>query len=339
MDETLVQFRNPIQSNLATALSINLGSDSGPCVEVTIPTDQVMQKEGSSVELCCHYKTSVSKNFILEWRFAPLSTAPEMGKQILYFTNNMLYKPGSQASRLSLLQSPPTTGDATIRLDNVRTSDAGTYICEVNNPPDFYGSGSGLIHFTVLMPPSTPVCKGTEYASVGSDATLTCNSAEGTPTPVYAWSHIGSKTPLPLVNMVQDEKTGTLMLTNLSQAFSGTYQCVASNEFGHASCQVTINVTGTAKAGVIVGAVIGVFLAFFLFTVIILYTLQYRKRNKKDSQSTYTGNELREDATAPGITETSLQRRDSDPGNRFLERPSSQAESMSTTKSRLNIVV
>uniref|UniRef100_A0A7M4FQE0 V-set and immunoglobulin domain containing 2 n=1 Tax=Crocodylus porosus TaxID=8502 RepID=A0A7M4FQE0_CROPO len=303
------------------SLSWHCLSDSGPCVEVTIPTDQVMQKEGSSVELCCHYKTSVSKNFILEWSF-PKQTVSFL--QILYFTNNMLYKPGSQASRLSLLQSPPTTGDATIRLDNVRTSDAGTYICEVNNPPDFYGSGSGLIHFTVLMPPSTPVCKGTEYASVGSDATLTCNSAEGTPTPVYAWSHIGSKTPLPLVNMVQDEKTGTLMLTNLSQAFSGTYQCVASNEFGHASCQVTINVTGTAKAGVIVGAVIGVFLAFFLFTLTFLIDFLFYER---------------EDATAPGITETSLQRRDSDPGNRFLERPSSQAESMSTTKSRLNIVV
>uniref|UniRef100_A0A7M4DX22 V-set and immunoglobulin domain containing 2 n=1 Tax=Crocodylus porosus TaxID=8502 RepID=A0A7M4DX22_CROPO len=206
---------------------------SGPCVEVTIPTDQVMQKEGSSVELCCHYKTSVSKNFILEWRFI-VEAGP-----ILYFTNNMLYKPGSQASRLSLLQSPPTTGDATIRLDNVRTSDAGTYICEVNNPPDFYGSGSGLIHFTVLSK-STNATKG--------------------PT-LLVWE-------LPL----------------------------KGNPLRH-------------------------------------------PENKKDSQSTYTGNELREDATAPGITETSLQRRDSDPGNRFLERPSSQAESMSTTKSRLNIVV
>lgn len=53
------------------------------------------------------------------------------------------------------------------------------------------------------VPPSTPVCKGTEYASVGADATLTCKSAEGVPSPVYAWSHIGSKTPLPLANMVQ----------------------------------------------------------------------------------------------------------------------------------------
>lgn len=41
-----------------------------------------MQEQGSSVKLPCHYKTSVNKNFILEWRFAPISTAPEMGKQV-----------------------------------------------------------------------------------------------------------------------------------------------------------------------------------------------------------------------------------------------------------------
>uniref|UniRef100_A0A674IJM9 V-set and immunoglobulin domain containing 2 n=1 Tax=Terrapene triunguis TaxID=2587831 RepID=A0A674IJM9_9SAUR len=173
---------------------------AGPCVEVTVPQDPVMQERGSSVEFPCHYKTSVDKNFMLEWRFAPASIAPE---QILYFTNDKLYKPGSQAERLSLLDDPPTTGDATLQLANIRASDNGTYICEVNNPPDFYGSGSGLIHFTVLMPPSTPVCKGTEYARIGSDATLTCSSVEGVPAPIYTWSRVDSKTSLPLANMVQ----------------------------------------------------------------------------------------------------------------------------------------
>uniref|UniRef100_A0A8C3HBQ9 V-set and immunoglobulin domain containing 2 n=1 Tax=Chrysemys picta bellii TaxID=8478 RepID=A0A8C3HBQ9_CHRPI len=164
--------------------------------------------------------------------------------QILYFTNDKLYKPGSQAERLSLLHDPPTMGDATLQLTNIRASDNGTYICEVNNPPDFYGSGSGLIHFTVLMPPSTPVCKGTEYARIGGDAMLTCSSVEGVPAPIYVWSRVDSKTSLPLANMVQDDQTGKLQLTNLSLAFSGTYQCMASNQFGHASCQVTVNVSG-----------------------------------------------------------------------------------------------
>uniref|UniRef100_A0A8C3RT96 V-set and immunoglobulin domain containing 2 n=1 Tax=Chelydra serpentina TaxID=8475 RepID=A0A8C3RT96_CHESE len=224
---------------------------AGPCVEVTVPRDPVMQEQGSSVELPCHYKTSVDKNFMLEWRFAPAST-------ILYFTNDKLYKPGSQAGRLSLLHDPPTMGDATLQLANVRASDNGTYVCEVNNPPDFYGSGSGIIHFTVLMPPSTPVCKGTEYAHIGGDATLTCSSVEGVPAPIYAWSRVDSKTSLPLANMVQDEQTGKLQLTNLSLAFSGTYQCLASNQFGRASCQVTaIDFHACSEIGVVLGVAVG----------------------------------------------------------------------------------
>lgn len=52
------------------------------CVEVTVPPDPVMQQRGLNVELPCHYKTSILKDFMLEWRFAPGSTAPENGKQV-----------------------------------------------------------------------------------------------------------------------------------------------------------------------------------------------------------------------------------------------------------------
>ncbi|XP_073176698.1 V-set and immunoglobulin domain-containing protein 2 [Lepidochelys kempii] len=295
-----------------------------------------MQERGASVELPCHYKTSVDKTFILEWRFAPGSAAPGQGEPILYFTNDKLYKPGSQAKRLSFLHNPPTMGDATLQLANVRPSDNGTYICEVNNPPDFYGSGSGLIHFTVLMPPSTPVCKGTEYTRIGGDATLTCSSVEGVPAPTYTWSRVDSKTSLPLANMVQNDQTGKLQLTNLSLAFSGTYQCVASNQFGHVSCQVTVNVAEPSASGVIAGAVIGVLLVVLLLGAAAIYLFWYRK---EESRSTVTGNDIREDATAPGISDASLQRHGSDPGSRFLKQPVSRPESASTTKSRLNMVV
>ncbi|XP_074833262.1 V-set and immunoglobulin domain-containing protein 2 [Carettochelys insculpta] len=298
-----------------------------------------MPQRGSSVELPCHYTTSVDKNFMLEWRFAPGSAAPEQGQQILYFTNGKLYTPGSQAARLRLLHDPPTMGEATLQLENVRASDSGTYICEVNNPPDFYGSSSGSIRLTVLMPPSTPVCKVTESAHVGGEATLTCSSVEGVPAPIYTWSRLDSKSALPLANMVLDERTGKLQLTNLSLAFSGTYQCVASNQFGHASCQVTISVSGAAEAGVVAGVVIGVLLVLFLLGAAGLYLFWYRRKDKKDSQCAYTGNDIREDATAPGISDTSLQRRASDPGSRFLDQPASRPESASTTKSRINIVV
>lgn len=70
--------------------------------------------------------------------------------QILYFTNGDLYPTGPKAERASLLQYPPTGGVATLKLADVHPSDTGTYLCHVNNPPDFYTNGLGLINLTVL---------------------------------------------------------------------------------------------------------------------------------------------------------------------------------------------
>lgn len=41
-----------------------------------------------------------------------------------------------------------------------------------------------------------------------------------------------------------DEVSGQLILTNLSLASSGTYRCVATNQMGSASCELTLSVTG-----------------------------------------------------------------------------------------------
>lgn len=70
--------------------------------------------------------------------------------QILYFTSGHLYPTGPKAKRASLLQNPPTAGVATLKLTDVHPSDTGTYLCQVNNPPDFYTNGLGLINLTVL---------------------------------------------------------------------------------------------------------------------------------------------------------------------------------------------
>lgn len=47
---------------------------------------------------------------------------------------------------------------------------------------------------------------------------------------------------LPLYSL--DEVSGQLILTNLSRASSGTYRCVATNQMGSASCELTLSVTG-----------------------------------------------------------------------------------------------
>lgn len=49
----------------------------------------------------------------------------------------------------------------------------------------------------------------------------------------------GRLPPYPL-----DEVSGQLILTNLSLTYSGTYRCVATNQMGSASCELTLSVTG-----------------------------------------------------------------------------------------------
>ncbi|XP_076968693.1 V-set and immunoglobulin domain-containing protein 2 isoform X2 [Tamandua tetradactyla] len=219
-------------------------SAPGRAVEVKVPAEPLSKPVGQTVELTCSYSTSVGDNFVLEWSFVQPGKPVSASQPILYFTNGHLYPTGSKAARASLLQNPPTGGVATLKLTDVRPSDTGTYLCHVNNPPDFYTNGLGLINFTVLVPPSSPLCSQSGQTSVGGAAVLRCSSSQGAPRPVYNWVRLGSSpTPSP-GSMVQDEVSGQLILTNLSLTSSGTYRCVATNQLGTASCELTLSVTG-----------------------------------------------------------------------------------------------
>lgn len=206
---------------------------------------------------------------------------------------------------------------------------------QVNNPPDFYSNGLGLINLTVLVPPSSPLCSQSGQTSVGSSAALRCSSSEGAPRPVYHWVHLGSSpTPSP-GSMVQDDVSGQLILTNLSLTSSGTYRCVATNQMGSASCELTLSVTDPSK-GRVAGAVIGVLLGVLFLSVAAFCLLRFQKERRKRPKETYGGSELREDAIAPGMSEQTSVR--ADYSNGLLERPHS-ASSVTTTKSKIPMVV
>ncbi|XP_041425136.1 V-set and immunoglobulin domain-containing protein 2 [Xenopus laevis] len=269
-------------------------------VDVTIPESTVVGKTGSNVLLPCIYSSSPGSQFVLEWRFAPGNTAPSDGRQIYYYSDGKMYKPGSQSERLSISVTPPVTGIASIHLNNIISADTGSYVCQVNNPPDFSGTGSGIVKLIVQVPPSTPTCQLNGKAIAGSDATLMCSSAEGYPTPVYSWTFAGSKVSS-FPSMMENERSGSLLITNISQANSGTYQCVATNDQGTATCELTVSVTNAADAGTIAGAVVGVLLAILLIVAVAIYILCYRGKQKKPLKPDYPGNEIREDAMSPGM--------------------------------------
>ncbi|XP_008833329.1 V-set and immunoglobulin domain-containing protein 2 [Nannospalax galili] len=308
---------------------------SGLAVEVTVPTEPLSRPLGGTAELSCTYSTSVGDNFALEWSFVQPGKPISTSLPILYFTNGHLYPTGSKAERASLLHNPPTGGVATLKLADLHPSDTGTYLCQVNNPPDFYTSGMGLINLTVLVAPSNPLCSQSGSTSVGGSAALRCSSSEGAPKPVYNWVHLGSFPTPPPGSMVQDEVSGQLILTNLSLTSSGTYRCVASNQMGSASCELTLSVTDSSE-GRVAGTLIGVLLGVLLLSVAAFCLIRFQKERKKEPKETYRGSDLREDATAPGIFEQASRRAGYSKG---LPERSSPASTMATTKSKLSMVV
>ncbi|XP_056399407.1 V-set and immunoglobulin domain-containing protein 2 isoform X1 [Hyla sarda] len=278
-------------------------------VTVITPERTVVGKAGSTVVLPCQYSTTVGSQFVVEWKFLPGNTQTAKWQQIYYYSDGTTYKPGSQADRLTAVHHTPTSGAASIQLTDISSLDNGTYVCEVNNPPDFSGSGSGIIQLSVLVPPTSPSCHANGNAITGHDITLSCSST-GNPTPVYGWTMVGTKTAL-LPGILENEVTGSLLLTNLSAPMSGTYLCTASNEMGKATCEVTISVSGASEAGVVAGAVIGVLLALILIAAILLYLFCYRNRRKETAKSDHPGNEIREDAVSPMMGDEQRRSRDS----------------------------
>ncbi|CAN2388128.1 Immunoglobulin V-set domain [Pristimantis euphronides] len=293
-------------------------------VTVTTPEKTVVGKSGSTVILPCLYSTTIGKEFMVQWRLSRKSGQSSEWHQIYYFSDGTTNKPGSQADRLTAVQNPPTSGVASIQLTNIGWSDNGTYSCEVNNPPDFSGSGYGNIDLSVLVPPTYPTCQSNGNTITGQDATLTCSST-GYPLPIYKWSMVGTKTAL-LPGMMENEITGSLLLTNLSEPMSGTYRCTASNEMGQATCQVTITVSSVGNAGVVAGAVIGVLLALILIAAILFYLLHYRKKRKHAPKSDHPGNEIREDAVSPMMTDEQRRYRESHHSQGSRDRSENRAQ-------------
>uniref|UniRef100_A0A8C4TM74 V-set and immunoglobulin domain containing 2 n=1 Tax=Erpetoichthys calabaricus TaxID=27687 RepID=A0A8C4TM74_ERPCA len=260
--------------------------------QVTVPSEPVFGKVGSTVLLPCTYNTNFVKGSAHQLTSALLLiTLISLSLQILYYDGEF-YPVDTRRDRIRLLQSIPTQGTASIEIQSIQPSDTGSYICRVVNPNDWSGNQQGTVNLEVLTPPSTPVCKMSGSTNVGSDVILTCNSVEGNPLPIYDWKKEKGASltiPLPVFLLVSlDQRTGTLVLQNVSFAFTGSYQCTSSNEQGTASCSISVP---TSTAAVVAGAVVGTLLVLLLLGALAAYFVWFKKRHFKGSSS--SGNELR----------------------------------------------
>uniref|UniRef100_UPI00398F5D92 V-set and immunoglobulin domain-containing protein 2-like n=1 Tax=Pristiophorus japonicus TaxID=55135 RepID=UPI00398F5D92 len=273
-------------------------TDAVQSMYVTTDQPTVVVNIGNNATLDCTYSTNVESYFSLEWRFTAGPTANAEAEKILYYTDGNTYKLGPQANRIQLIDQRPTSGVASIKITSTKSSDTGRYTCDINNPPDLSGSSEAFVNLIVQVPPSTPECKVIGKPYIGNNVTLACSSTVGRPVPRYIWSEVspGTAKSSPRV-MVKDSQKGTLFLRNLTMEYSGTYKCVASNVLGERSCQLVLTVTVNNEAGVIVGAVFGILVALLLIAVVTYYLLRHGQKNPKVPA---LGNELREDAVAPG---------------------------------------
>jgi formylglycine-generating enzyme required for sulfatase activity len=117
--------------------------------------------------------------------------------------------------------------NATLTIQNVQSSQAGTYTVRVSNP---YGSktSEGAV-LTVLdrpVPPTITAAPEDRVVNAGVDVVLSV-TATGTAPLAYQWRFNGAAIP--------DAAGATLSLTNAQPANSGTYTVTVSNSAGTAS--------------------------------------------------------------------------------------------------------
>lgn len=145
---------------------------------------------------------------------------PESPPPLFFFLNT------EQSDDLGVIHTTPAgvPWSADIVLNDTRVSDAGTYRCMVNNPPETPDPGIGELELSVvgtwvapgqpgvpsgwgktsvnhvfllsfycfvcLAPPSLPVCQWDGDVNAGGSVTLSCSVAEGTPTPEIRWTKL-----------------------------------------------------------------------------------------------------------------------------------------------------
>ncbi|XP_067852840.1 V-set and immunoglobulin domain-containing protein 1-like [Heptranchias perlo] len=245
-------------------------------VQVTVKDRRMNATEGESVTLPCTYKTTLHdlSKLDIQWTFLRNSFKKHM--QIYFSEVNLTYISQDFKGRLLAAHD---SGNASITIEKLRPSDSGSYLCEVNNPPDFTGTNIGSVVLTVLVPPSKPECGITAHPVKAKSAILTCHSNTGVPAPTYHWMKIVKNVHQNISGHL-DPKTGILIISNISEHEYGVYQCTASNVLGNQSCNVDLSIF-SSDSDHIIGAIVGAVLAAVVIGGIIWVVTHKTKKNAK----------------------------------------------------------
>ncbi|GAA6218365.1 V-set and immunoglobulin domain-containing protein 1-like [Lates japonicus] len=263
-------------------------------ITVRTPQKHVNVTKGGNVLLQCMFVTTAEETtgLTIQWNFVPSSTLMQQQEdiQVYYYQSGKDVIPRPYASRVQPPLSPGMTKNASIIMNNMQPSDAGTYTCEVHNFPDVDGQSTANIFVNVLERPSAPYCSVHGDVESGHLVTLTCHSEHGSPPPQYMWTKLDqNKARMPVPGLTT--KTGIYKISNISQFQFGEYQCNATNVVGFSTC--TIELSPEVGDGVIAGAVIGALLGCVLIILVVWFIAHTVKRHKYKAVKASEGNEMK----------------------------------------------
>ncbi|XP_070808125.1 V-set and immunoglobulin domain-containing protein 1 [Pituophis catenifer annectens] len=244
-----------------------------------MPESALNTTVGANITLPCMYNLATIPDMI-QWNFfgGDLKTP-----SVYMWQHGVPYYFGQFKGRSRVANN---TGNASLTIFNMQTSDTGTYRCSVYNFEDATASeGEKSVSVSVLVPPSKPLCSFDSShhpnIEIGHLVTLACISETGLPKPAYKWYRLIGDKPQPVTELY-NPYSGRLVLGNLSQFEEGYYQCTAINSLGNSSCQIDLT-TKHSESGIIVGALIAAILAAALICIVgwILISREKKKRRKE----------------------------------------------------------
>ncbi|XP_029434710.1 coxsackievirus and adenovirus receptor isoform X2 [Rhinatrema bivittatum] len=263
-------------------------------LELNLSDQAMLEKaQGDKVTLPCQFTVSSTDigQLSIDW---VLSGSADNDRTILMFSEGKVYEQDEALKNRAYFTSPdPTSGDASMEIANLKSSDSGTYQCTVRKAPSMQMK---KIILNVLVKPTDTKCHIHGAQEIGSDIKLMCASKEGTPPLTYTWEKITGTQRLP-ATATADLSSGVLTMKNASQEYSGTYRCSVQNRVGTDECFLMLNVVPPSNtAGAIAGAVIGTLLGLVLLSVLIFCCCRKQKEKKYEKEVPH---EIREDVAPP----------------------------------------
>ncbi|CAK6966640.1 endothelial cell-selective adhesion molecule, partial [Scomber scombrus] len=259
----------------------------GDTQKVEIPRGEIEVVKGHMVVLHAWYSpnSDISKNSVV-WLFVGKES-----QQVINFSSGEVGHGQNEFTKRVGFSVAMPSANISINIKNTQESDSGRYMCNViiHGGPGI----SGEVRLNVKVPPSPPVCTMTGNPVMKGNVTLSCKSSHGKPIPHYKWTKAAPMSEV-FFSPMQNERQGTLRLSNLTKSMSGKYMCRASNTAGSDSCSINLEVITSSNAGMIAAATVGSIVGLVAMVLFLIFILKRRRDTEEE-----IANEIKEDAQAP----------------------------------------